>query len=121
MTARLANITFDCDDALRVAGFWSAVLDRPVAAEPAPSEDFACIGTVDHAGAGAPHWLFQKVPEDKVAKNRVHVDLAAPDREVEITRLVDLGAKRLDDKEEYGLRWTILADPEGNEFCLTEA
>jgi predicted enzyme related to lactoylglutathione lyase len=56
-----------------------------------------------------------------VAKNRVHVDLAAPDREAEIARLVDLGAERLDDKDEYGLRWTILADPEGNEFCLTEA
>jgi Glyoxalase-like domain len=56
-----------------------------------------------------------------VAKNRVHVDLAAPDREVEIAHLVDLGAKRLDNKEEDGPRWTILADPEGYEFCLTGA
>jgi predicted enzyme related to lactoylglutathione lyase len=53
-----------------------------------------------------------------VAKNRVHVDLVADDRDKEIARLLELGAERLDDKDEYGVRWTILADPEGNEFCL---
>jgi hypothetical protein len=118
MTARLANITFDCDDAQRVAGFWSAVLDRPVAAEPAPSEDFACIGTVDHAGAGAPHWLFQKVPEPRTVKNRVHVDLVADDREKEIARLLELGATRGADHDEYGHTWTVMSDPESNDFCI---
>lgn len=57
--------------------------------------------------------------EKKVVKNRAHVDLTAPgDREMEIDRLIGLGAKRLADKDEYGQRWTVLADPEGNEFCV---
>jgi hypothetical protein len=59
--------------------------------------------------------------EPRVAKNRVHVDLVADNREDEIARLVDLGAKRGDDHDEHGLSWTVLADPEGNEFCIAHA
>jgi predicted enzyme related to lactoylglutathione lyase len=62
--------------------------------------------------------LFNQVPESKTAKNRMHVDLVADDREAEVDRLVGLGAKRLADQAEFGLRWTVLADPEGNEFCV---
>ena len=121
MTARLANITFDCDDALVVARFWSTVLDRPLAREPEPSPYFASIGGTDHDGDEAPAWLFAKVHERKAAKNRVHVNLVADDREMEIARLVKLGATRGADHDEYGHRWTVMADPEGNEFCLAEA
>jgi predicted enzyme related to lactoylglutathione lyase len=53
-----------------------------------------------------------------VGKNRVHVDFHADDREVEVRRLVGLGATVLDEQEVPGLRWTVLADPEGNEFCV---
>ena len=120
MSAHLANVTFDCEDALTVARFWSAVLDRPISDTPEPSSGFACIGTVDHADAGSPTWLFQRVPEHRTAKNRVHVDLAAADREAEVARLLALGARRLDDKDEFGFRWTIMADVEGNEFCLAQ-
>jgi hypothetical protein len=120
MSARLANISIDCDDALTVARFWSAALDRPLA--PEPSEYFASIGGTDDAPTDEPRWLFQKVPEDKTVKNRVHVDLVSSgDREAEIARLVDLGAKRIADKEEWGHRWTVMADPEGNEFCVARA
>jgi hypothetical protein len=115
MSLTLANVTFDCDDALAVARFWSAVLDRPLDAE--PSEYFASIGIGDTEDTS---WLFAKVPEAKTAKNRVHVDLASPsgDREDEVARLIGLGAKRLADKDEWGHRWTVMADPEGNEFCV---
>jgi predicted enzyme related to lactoylglutathione lyase len=54
-------------------------------------------------------------------KNRVHVDLVTDDREAEIARLVELGAKRGDDHAEFGHTWTVMSDPEGNEFCLAPA
>jgi hypothetical protein len=121
MTVRLANITVDCADALVVARFWSAALDRPLATEPAPTEDFALIGGLDHGTGGAPNWLFSKVPEPKTAKNRMHVDMVAADRQAEVSRLVGLGATHLADKEEWGHAWTVLQDPEGNEFCVAQA
>jgi hypothetical protein len=106
---QLANITFDCADALRTARFWSAVLDRPV--EPGASPFFAAI-------KGNPNWLFINVPEPKTAKSRVHVDLASADRDAAVARLVELGATLVADKDEWGHRWTVLHDPEGHEFCL---
>ncbi len=122
MTVRLANVDFDCNDALVVARFWSAALGRPLAAEPAPSSDFASIGGIDHTTDGEVTWLFAKVPEPKVAKNRCHVDLAAESREAvqaEVDRLVSLGATVIrTPKEEWGAYWATLQDPEGNEFCI---
>jgi Glyoxalase-like domain len=114
MTVRLANVTFDCADPLAVAGFWSAATGRPI--DPEASEFFASIGIADDA----PGWFFIKVPERKTAKNRVHVDLVAADREAEVERLVSLGASRLADHDEYGHRWTVLRDPEANEFGVAQ-
>ena len=62
--------------------------------------------------------MFVKVSEGKTAKNRIHLDVTATDLEPEIDRLVGLGAKRVKDSEEYGYTWTVMADPEGNEFCI---
>jgi Glyoxalase-like domain len=122
MTAHLANVTMDCHDALVVGRFWSAVLGRPLAAEPEPDADFAMIGGPDHeTPGGTVNWLFARVPESKTAKNRMHVDLVADDREAEVDRLIGLGANRLADRSEYGHVWTVLADPEGNEFCVAGA
>ena len=70
---------------------------------------------------GDPTWLFARVPEPKTAKNRMHVDLAAPDREAEVARLVELGATRVADIDEWGYQWTVLQDPEGNEFCVAQS
>ena len=108
----LASITFDCTDALTVARFWSAVLDRPVPDD--ATSDYAQL-------AGEPAWSFMSVPEPKVAKNRLHVDLDVPDLATAVDRLVSLGATHVGDFEEYGFRWTTLADPEGNEFDLVAA
>ena len=122
MTARLANITFDCADAGGLAGFWSEVLGRPLGTEPAPSRDVATIGDAGHGPSETPNWLFVRVPEPKPpSKNRVHVDLTANDREAEVQRLLALGATRVADQDEYGLRWTVLQDPEGNEFCVAQS
>ncbi|MFD7863902.1 VOC family protein [Streptomyces sp. NPDC057682] len=75
----------------------------------------------EHSGTGhGRRILFQRVPEPKTVKNRLHLDLhAGPDRRAEeVDRLKALGAKVLDDVEQPGGRWTTLADPEGNEFCV---
>jgi len=116
MTVTLANITFDCHDAERVARFWSAALDRPLAE--GASAGFASLAPrID----GEQQWLFLGVPEGKSVKNRVHVDVTAPDRRAEIARLVELGAEEVGDKDEWGFSWTVMRDPEGNEFCLAQA
>ena len=76
MPARIGNITFDCHDVLTVAAFWSAVLGRPI--DKGSSELFASIGGADGTRQ-EPAWYFNKVPEPKQAKNRVHIDLVNPD------------------------------------------
>jgi Glyoxalase-like domain len=114
VTLRVGNVTLDCADALRVANFWSAALGRPIDAE--ANEYFASIGRADASQTG---WFFIKVPEGKSAKNRMHVDLRSDNREAEVERLIGLGAQRLADHDEYGIRWTTLLDVEGNELCIS--
>jgi predicted enzyme related to lactoylglutathione lyase len=63
--------------------------------------------------------LFQKVPEPKVAKNRAHIDFDAADMDAEVERLVGLGGRKLAGHNLGAFRWTVVADPEGNEFCVT--
>jgi hypothetical protein len=124
VTVKLAAVTVDCEDALTVGRFWSAALGRPL--DPNPSSDFAAIGMTEHRDVrgwrlgGDPTWLFAKVPERKTAKNRMHLDLAAADQEAEVARLIELGAKRVTDMDEWGYQWTVMQDPEGNEFCVAQ-
>jgi hypothetical protein len=113
MTLQLAHVTFDCADPVRVSAFWSAAIGRPV--DDGANQYFASIGFADKL---EPKWLFIIVPESKTAKNRVHLDMHAQDREADVARLVGLGATRLGDHDEHGTRWTVLADVEGNEFCV---
>jgi len=113
MSLQLSNVVFDCADPLRIARFWSEALSRPI--DEGASEWFASIGHHDNA---QPAWFFAKVLEDKVAKNRVQVDLKSDDRPTEVARLLALGAQHLADHDEYGHQWTVLLDVEGNEFCV---
>lgn len=106
----LANVTFDCADAVELATFWSAAMEKPV--DDGATRYFATI-----SGDG-PTLMFIQVPEDKAAKNRCHVDLTADDREAEVKRLLDLGATHVAEHDEYNHRWTVLRDPSGNEFCV---
>src|SRR5262245_15792873 len=116
MAARIGNITFDCDDVLKVAAFWSAARGRPL--DEGSSEYVATVGGADPERR-EPAWYFNKVREPKRAKNRVHVDLVDQDPAA-VDALVRLGATVLGNHQVRGSghRWTVLADPEGNEFCI---
>jgi predicted enzyme related to lactoylglutathione lyase len=110
MSVSLYAVTFDCSDAAELAGFWSAVLERPV--DEGASTDVASISL----GENLPHWYFMKVPEGRMAKNRVHADLVTTDLMAEVKRIVGLGATTQEEFDEGGYRWFTLLDPEGNEF-----
>jgi predicted enzyme related to lactoylglutathione lyase len=118
MSLRINYIDIDCADPYALAGFWSAVLGYQRHPDGEPGEDEAEL--VAPPGAG-PSMLFQRVPEGKSAKNRLHLDLRSPEggQHAEIDRLLALGASMVDDRR--ALRpggWAVLADPEGNEFCI---
>jgi hypothetical protein len=113
---RVGNITFDCDDVVKVADFWSAALGRPL--DPASGPGFASIGGGD-ADRAEPAWYFEKVPEPKVAKNRMHLDLVDADPSA-VDRLVSLGASVVAKHAIGAHGWTVLQDPEGNEFCIAQ-
>jgi len=119
MTARSRNITFDCADPYRLAGFWSQVTgyreDPDDRNEPTDPEAFLV------APDGQPNLLFIRVPEAKAVKNRVHLDVMPTDgtRDQEVARLLGLGATMVaDHRRPDGTGWAVLADPEGNEFCV---
>lgn len=112
MTVEIASITFDAANASDLADFWSAALDRPIAE--GANEFFARLG-------GAPMMMFIAVPEDKTAKNRCHLDLAADDRAAEVERLTELGAEFVHEKEEFDIHWVTMRDPQGNEFCISSS
>lgn len=113
MTLTIGNITFDCEDPPALAAFWSEALDRQV--DESPNPYFASIGITEDV---LPRWLFLKVPEAKQAKNRCHLDLVTENPSEEIARLVAIGATHVADKAEYGHEWSVMNDPEGNEFCI---
>ncbi|MGI8625670.1 MAG: VOC family protein [Geodermatophilaceae bacterium] len=116
MSLSVGSVTVDCDDVAKVAEFWSAALD--IALDPDPSPYLA---TLNRNGSDLPRFMFLKVPEAKTAKNRWHLDLLVENstpRSQEVARLVDLGATHVADKDEWGHSWSVLTDPEGNEFCV---
>ncbi len=112
----LRHITVDAADALGVARFWAAALGWQVDEESDAEEALAAPPQ-----GGGPGLLFVRVPEPKTVKNRLHLDLQPPDltRDQEVDRLLGLGARVVDDRREPdGTGWAVLADPEGNEFCV---
>jgi predicted enzyme related to lactoylglutathione lyase len=117
MDLRVGNITFDCNDVLTVANFWSAAIGRPL--DESSNGEFASIGGADPERAH-PAWYFNKVPERKRAKNRVHLDLFTPDYPTAVEQLTRLGATVVAEHElrRSHHRWTVMQDPEGNEFCI---
>ena len=114
MTLRFSDICIDAADVGALAAWWAEVLGWP--AEPADDGDVILRAP---AGAG-PDWLFLPVPEAKTVKNRIHVDLTPDDQRTEVDRLIALGARHVDIGQ--GTQsWVVLADPEGNEFCVLSA
>ena len=122
LTSRFAELAIDCADPAGLARFWCAVLGYEVRDE---EEGLVTIGpprtsvSEHHSGPVAPVLTFARVPERKAGKNRVHLDVSPVDREQseEVRRLLDLGARRVD-VGQGEQSWVVLADPEGNEFCV---
>ena len=110
------GLVLDCADPDALADFWGSALG------------YATLGTagsyvllVPTDGPG-PKFLLQRVPEGKATKNRMHLDIETSDIEAEAVRLEELGATRLspDVRFEHGSSWVLMADPEGNEFCVCD-
>jgi hypothetical protein len=122
MTVRIRTITFDCKEPYQLSLFWSELTGF--------KEDPDDINLPEHTEAllrgpdGMPNLLFIRVPEGKQVKNRVHLDLTPADaepetRDAELARILALGATIVADRRRPDRNgWIVLADPEGNEFCL---
>jgi hypothetical protein len=115
------KITFDCTgDPYDLGLFWSRLLERPLDDDDKPGDPEALIADPD----GGPALLFVRVEEGKTAKNRLHLDMKPKGRTraEEVERALALGARLLDDRTRPdGGGWVVLADPEGNEFCVERA
>jgi predicted enzyme related to lactoylglutathione lyase len=108
------TLVFDCAAPIAVATFWAAALGYEL--DPTSDEDDAYIGDPSGRTAGI---FFQKVPESKVAKNRLHLDVRPTGTmQEEVDRLLGLGGSIRGFIEEGGSFWTQMRDPEGNEFCV---
>lgn len=112
MTLRWQNIVIDCDNPEKVGDFWSKALDLPLRG---PEHGEWWI----EPGGDQPDILFLHVPDVKSVKNRVHLDLRPDDQDTEVERLVALGARKLDIGQ-GNVSWVVMADPEGNEFCVLQ-
>ena len=113
MAAKWTDLQFDCNDVFLVADFWAAVLDYEISEK---EDDFVVL-----KGAEGPEIGFYPVPEKKTIKNRLHIDLRATggsDQTAEVERIIGLGATRVDVGQGDDVSWVVLADPEGNEFCV---
>ena len=116
MDIRIQCIVVDAHDVELLARFWSRAIGWRITYE---SDDEWCIEPPEGSPANdvAPDILFVKVPDRKIAKNRLHLDLRPADQQAEVDRLIELGASRADIGQR-DTRWVVLADPEGNEFCV---
>ena len=117
MTSVIRHLTFDCHDPHAIAAFWSALTGWPIDDEAEPDDDE--VGVI--APEPLPMLLFIRVPEGKSVKNRVHVDVGPSDRtrDEEVERLTGLGGRVVaDHRTPEGRGWIVMADPEGNEFCV---
>lgn len=110
-------IVIDCADLDRSAAFWSAALGYTVS--PAGTGPYRSLAPESGAGIDV---LLQRVPDAKGQKSRLHLDLRTPDLDAEVRRVLGLGATLLTSEPvtEDGWLWHILADPDGNEFCVLQ-
>ena len=114
MTLFVNSLTVDAHDPASLARFWAAALDWPILFE---AEDEVMIAPSDERQPGVYPMLFGRNADVKTVKNRWHFDLAPTDQEAEVARLEALGARRADIGQGE-VSWVVMADPEGNEFCV---
>lgn len=113
MVSRTSNFCVDAHDPLAQVEWWSRVLDD---FEPGEGDE----DEAELRGPAGRSLIFLRVPEPKTVKNRMHLCLRPVDqsRDAEVERLLGLGASLMDDRRAGGSGWAVLADPEGNEFCV---
>jgi predicted enzyme related to lactoylglutathione lyase len=117
MDIRIQCVVVDAGDCERLARFWSQALGWRITHQSAnewaiePPEGSPEVDV-------APDILFIKVPEAKTVKNRLHLDLRPRDQEAQVNRLIELGASRVNIGQPDDASWVVMADPEGNEFCV---
>ena len=121
MTSNIAHTTIDCTNAYELSTWWKQLLGyEDLPDDPnLPGHEECMIQRPD----GGHQLLFIEVPDDKTVKNRLHFDLrpSAGTRDEEVERVLALGATPVDDQRDHygpGIGWMVLADPEGNEFCI---
>jgi len=114
MAMRAEMVTIDCADPRSLVRFWTEATGY-VAADEWDGEYIVLSPGSPEGGVAIG---LQKVAEPRTGKNRVHIDWRASDRAKEVARLVGLGATVLAEHEAGAFAWTVLADPEGNEFCV---
>jgi catechol 2,3-dioxygenase-like lactoylglutathione lyase family enzyme len=114
MRAWVNNVTIDCADADAQAAFYAALLDREVV-----WNEGAWV-VVGRKHPGEPNLVFQRVADPTPGKAKVHVDVHTDDLDAATARAESLGATRGTDVGEHGMAWRVMADPEGNPFCLSQ-
>jgi predicted enzyme related to lactoylglutathione lyase len=120
MALSLQCITVDAHDPLALAQFWAEALGWKIGEGVNDIEVWIERELGDPNKTGFPDILFLKVPDSKVVKNRLHLDLRPDDQDTEVARLEKLGAKKIEigQSAEPTCTWVVMADPEGNEFCI---
>lgn len=115
---RLSGITIDCAEPAVLAAFWSALLDRPVSGEH-DGPDWATVGSRLDA---APRLTFQRVPEPKRGKVRLHLDVQVDDIDEGRARIEELGGRWTGERRDYPGEGAVMVmtDPEGHEFCIVQ-
>ena len=114
-TAFVSTIMIDCNDLDAMTTFWCSALGLE---EKVRYPNYVWLSGVSSSG---PALAFQRVPEPRQGKNRIHLDLAAENPEEFVDRVIELGGSRVEDHEVSGFRWSVVADPEGNVFCVSQA
>ncbi len=119
---RIQCITIDCENPRALADFWAAALDWKITFEDENEVSLELLDGSPEVGR-IPDLLFIKNPDRKSAKNRLHLDLRPLNQDAEVSRLESLGAKRIEigQSDDSDTSWVVMADPEGNEFCVLRA
>lgn len=111
--ATVGSVVIDTEDVDRLVEFWGTLLGLEEKHRMGPH--FVWLTSM---GEGGPSLAFQKVPERKSGKNRLHLDLGVEDKDEAAARISELGGSKIDEHTNEGFTWYVMADPEGNEFCI---
>ncbi len=116
MSLRIESLVIDCHNPAALARFWAEALGWRISSE---NEDESVVEPpAGNSAVNAVPLLFGRNADQKTQKNRLHLDLRPADQQAEVDRLVSLGARPVDIGQPPTVSWVVLADPEGNEFCV---